>query len=197
MSELLQRVQWWQQGVIDDEGHPRSTPRMGPGVQAPDLLDVLDLCLATGARTSEVFALQWQDIREEEGRMLCSLNGTLVYARGAGLHRQGYTKTGAAGARSVWLPMWAQATVERMSKDRGCRTELLFPSGTGGYRYPNNVRRQWRVARHAAGAPYDEDGVGRFDWVEFRTLRRTVATLIKNHGSLEDAAVQLVTRRRR
>ncbi|WP_052066322.1 tyrosine-type recombinase/integrase [Rhodococcoides fascians] len=56
----------------------------------------------------------------------------------------------------------------------------LFVTGTGNWVSPANVRRSWRAAR-------GDD----FDWVTPHTLRKTVATLVKETYGVEAAQIQL------
>lgn len=52
--------------------------RRGPK-RAPDLLDVVDVLLATGARIGEVLAIRWQDIDLSSERPRLTITGTVVH----------------------------------------------------------------------------------------------------------------------
>jgi integrase len=57
----------------------------------------------------------------------------------------------------------------------------VFHTRTGAWLWPNNVRRQWRDARHETG----------LDWVTPHTFRKAVATLLDREASTKAAAQQL------
>lgn len=180
LLDLRRKAAAWQRGEIDDEGKPRTTTRMGPRTQAGDLFDIIDLLLATGARPAEILAVRWPDIDLEATPPTLTISGTLVYIKGGGIIRQPFTKTHGS-YRVVTLPPFGAAILAGMDRRLHVRDDVIFPSDVDGYKSPNNVRRQWRKARHAAG----------YDWVELRTMRRTVATAIDLVNGVEDAASQL------
>src|SRR5699024_7044769 len=62
----------------------------------------------------------------------------------------------------------------------------LFPAQDGGWMAGTSIQAQWRTCRAAVGAPGD-----RWGWVQWRTMRRTVATVIDRATGVEDAAAQL------
>ena len=148
--------------------------------RAPDLLDVVDVMLGTGARIGEVLALRWCDV-DLGAEPTATVAGTVVRLRGEGLRRQDHPKT-AAGRRTVRLPRFAVETLMRLQLDAAPNPhDVIFPSARGTLRDPNNVRRQWRDARAAAG----------FGWVTPHTFRKTVATVIQRERGTEAATAQL------
>ena len=160
----------WQKDP-DHQGRPR----------ASDLLDVLDIFLATGARIGEVLAIRWQDIDLQAQPPTITISGTVVMEKGRGAYRQNHPKT-KAGFRTVKLPPFAVQTLTRKLEAEGPKPEdMLFPSSTGTVRSPHNFRRQWRDAR--AGSAYE--------WVTPHVFRKSVATLIDHEYSSKQAAAQL------
>jgi integrase len=147
--------------------------------RSPDLVDVFDIMLATGARIGELLALRWQDVDLASDRPTVTISGTVVRLPGQPAYRQEHTKS-AAGFRTLALPRFAVDVLVRRRVDADS-SGLVFPSTRGTVREPANLRRQWRDARAAAG----------FDWVVPHTLRKTVATLIDQERSTANAASQL------
>jgi integrase len=86
----------------DHQGRPR----------ASDLLDVLDIFLATGARIGEVLGIRWQDINLDATPPTITISGTVVMEKGRGTYRQDHPKT-KAGFRTVKLPPFAAATLKK------------------------------------------------------------------------------------
>lgn len=149
--------------------------------RSPELLDLFDVLLATGARIGEVCALRWQDVDLTGERATVTISGTVVRTAGAGLIRQDHPKT-AAGHRTITLPRFAADVLLRRQVDAKPNPQnLVFPARGGTLREPANVRRQWRAARAASG----------FEWVTPHTFRKTVATLIDAESGAHDAAAQL------
>ncbi|WP_161958183.1 tyrosine-type recombinase/integrase [Arthrobacter sp. H-02-3] len=153
------------------QGRPRAT----------DLLDVLDVFLATGARIGEVLAIRWQDIDLLAEPPTITISGTVVMERGRGAYRQDHPKT-KAGFRTMKLPPFAVQTLKRKyATEQPTPEDMLFPSAAGTVRSPHNFRRQWRDAR--AGSDYE--------WVTPHVFRKSVATLIDREYSSKHAAAQL------
>ncbi|MHA7220978.1 site-specific integrase [Arthrobacter sp. RHLT1-20] len=160
----------WQEDP-SHQGRPRAT----------DLLDVLDIFLATGARIGEVLAIRWQDIDLEAEPPTITISGTVVMEKGRGAYRQDRPKT-KAGFRTMKVPPYAVQTLQRRHLAEEPKPEdMLFPSSTGTVRSPHNFRRQWRDAR--AGSDYE--------WVTPHVFRKSVATLIDQDYSSKHAAAQL------
>ncbi|UOQ90689.1 site-specific integrase [Agromyces endophyticus] len=163
-------------GWVDD-------PEQAGRRRNPDIPDVVDILLATGARIGELCALRWDDVDLAAERPTVTISGTVVRVPGEGIIRQDHPKT-AAGHRTVTLPRFAVETLMRRRVESGGTPNpmnLVFPSTTGTLRETANLHRQWRDARAAAG----------FDWVVPHTFRKTVATMIDREYSTRDAASQL------
>lgn len=170
VDALRRGVQQWQ----------KDPHQIGPK-RAPDLLDVVDLMLATGCRIGEVCALRWDDVDLSTSPATATIRGTVVRIAGLGLIRQPTPKT-AAAHRTVTLPRFAADTLLRRQVQGWPNPHnVIFPSSAGTLRDPHNLRRQWRDARHAAG----------FDWVVPHSFRKTVATIIDRESGTKDAAAVL------
>ena len=158
----------------------QAKPQRGPK-RAEDLLDVVDVMLGTGARIGEVLAIRWQDVDLSSTPATVTISGTLVHTKGEGLRRQSAPKT-AAGWRVVSLPRFAADVLLRRSVSAEPNPhDVVFPSTSGTLRWPNNLRRQWRDARQAAG----------FEWVTPHHFRKTVATIVERELGLKGASQQL------
>ncbi|GAA3310883.1 tyrosine-type recombinase/integrase [Arthrobacter ramosus] len=170
VQKLRTIIRDWQNDPAQ-KGRPRTS----------DLLDVLDIFLATGARIGEVLAIRWQDIDLDAKPPTITISGTVVMERGRSAYRQDHPKT-KAGFRTMKLPPFAAHTLERKhATEQPHPEDMLFPSSTGTVRSPHNFRRQWRDAR--AGSPYE--------WVTPHVFRKSVATLIDKEYSSKHAAAQL------
>lgn len=168
---LREGIRQWQEAGQDRPGPPR----------APDLLDVLDVFLGTGARIGEVLALRWADVDLEAEQPTLTVRGTVVSQRGGGLVIQEHPKSEASWRRLV-LPRFVVATLlRRRVNARPNPYDVVFPGRQGKLRSPANLRRQLREAREAAG----------FAWVTPHTFRRTVATLLDAERTTRAAASQL------
>lgn len=162
----------WQWSTGEDRPGPR---------RAVDLADIVDLLLSTGARTGEVLAARWSDIAFDAEPVALTICGTLVSTKADGLYRQSWTKT-SAGYRLVHLPGFAvEMLLRRRVEAAPNPLGAVFPSRAGTWRWPHNVRRQWRDARAATG----------FGWVTPKTFRKTVASILANELGTEAAAQQL------
>lgn len=146
-----------------------------------ELLDVVDLMLATGLRISEALALRWDDV-DLGGHPTVTVSGTLVYLKKNGLRRQEHTKT-SSGFRILTIPAFAVDMLLRRSVESiPTETNAVFPSGKGTWKWPNNYRRTLR----AALKDIESDGT-----ISPHVFRKSVATLIDAEATLEAAAAVL------
>jgi integrase len=158
----------------------QTTPKRGRPPTG-DLLDVVDLFLATGARIGEVLALRWSDVDLDDGTI--TIAGTIVMtdSKPSRPGRQGFPK--GKKPRVMMLPRFA---VDGLLRRRVTMTfanvnDAVFPSTAGTWRDPGNVRKQLAKVLPDAG----------LEWVTPHTFRRTVATVIANEDTLRNAADQL------
>lgn len=174
-------VRLWMAGPVDEDGQPI---KRGGRQRSQDLLDIVDMQLATGARISEVLALRWSDVDLNTEKPTAHIGGTLVplpggRANGGGLVRQEHRK--AKDRYSVVLPRFAVATLLRLKTSaKKNPNDAIFPSATGTWRSPTNLRTQLRAARGT-----------QWKWVQPHTFRKTVGTLIEREHGLEAASRQL------
>lgn len=149
--------------------------------RSPDLPDIVDLLLATGARIGELCAVRWADVDLSAERPTLTIAGTVITVRGQGLQRQDHPKS-AAGHRTVVLPRFAvDVLLRRQVSSASNPLDLVFPSSRGTLRAPGNVRRPWRDAREAIG----------YGWVVPHSFRKAVATLVDAEHSTKAAASML------
>lgn len=161
----------WQEEDLRDGRRRRPT----------DLLDVIDVMLATGCRISEALAVRWKDIDLGENPTL-TISGAVIYDAGTGMVLQDHPKS--SGSRQTYrLPQFAVNMLLRRQVEQleGNPYDVVFPSATGTLRDPNNYRKQWRTAREAIG----------FDWVSPHTFRKSVGTILANTEGLAAASRQL------
>lgn len=184
LVELRRGVSDWLTGVIDNEGRKLPEPHTP---RAWGLGWFVDLLLATGCRPGELAAARWQDVDLHAEPPTLLVAATMVSIPGQGMVRQEWPKS--KRGRQLLLPPWAVQTLTEMRAEQHqpAGTAPLIPSAVGTHRDPGNIRKQWRLARKAAGRGQPE----LWDWVDFRTMRRTVATLIDLASGDEDAAAQL------
>jgi len=120
--------------------------------------------LATGVRIGEALALVWSEVDFEAGTV--QITSTIIRVRRERLLRKD-TKT-SAGQRTLALPMSAQAVLRRRFMSGARLDQPVFPSLTGGFRDPANVRRELREAR----------GDAALAWITSHTFRKTAATIL-------------------
>lgn len=185
--ELRAGVGDWMAVRIGDDGRPVKRVNQRSVGRAHDLLDFVDMLVATGARPGEIAALRWCDVNLDAATPTVTIAATMVWIKGEGLVRQEHTK--ARDIRELVLPPFAVQLLATMRAAQMTPIGLapVFPTADGGHRDPGNIRKQWRTARRAAGRGDKQ----RWDWVEFRTMRRSVATLVDSASGDEDAAAQL------
>lgn len=139
------------------------------------LIDVTDLCLATGLRAGEALAIRWQDVDLDSSPATLTVTGTVVYAKGEGNHRQEMPKT-ATGIRTIQLPPVAKAMLVRRKNELGA-LEMVFPSERETYIWQGTFNARLRKARGK-----------KFQWVTIHTLRKTLASLIADELGPHKAA---------
>ncbi|NKY60806.1 tyrosine-type recombinase/integrase [Nocardia flavorosea] len=181
LSELRAQLRAWLRGEAI-EGTEAYTH--GPA-RDPDVVRIGDLMLATGARPGEVLGFRKCDIHlpaSPGDPWLVDVFGTVKPDRNGKLNRVPHTKTGEDGKRTVILPKFGVAVLAEMGAyewEPGDESPV-FPSRAGTWRWPANFRRSWREARGS-----------KFAWVEPKTFRKTVATVIADEYGHERAGAQL------
>jgi integrase len=145
-----------------------------------DLVDFVDMMLATGLRIGETAAITWPSL--DLGTGTVEVRGTVIRITGHGLIIKRKPKS-KAGWRIIELPTWAVAMLKRRQADQEDNEwQAVFTSPLGHLRDPSNTQGDLRDV---------------FDRAEYRditshTFRRTVATLMDEAGlSARAAADQL------
>lgn len=95
-----------------------------------DLLDIVDLLLATGARIGELLAVRWADVDLEKGVVLIS--GTIVLGEDKRLMRQAHPE-GSDEWRSLKMPEFAVDALmrRRVAVVDANVHDAVFPSAAG------------------------------------------------------------------
>jgi integrase len=159
----------------------KAKPKNGRHRRPTDLLDVVDMMLATGCRISEALAVRWKDIDLGENPTV-TISGAVIYDKGKGLVLQDHPKS--SGSRQTYrLPQFAVNMLLRRQVEQleGNTYDVVFPSSTSTLRDAGNFRKQWRTARADLG----------FDWVTPHTFRKSVGTILANTEGLAAASRQL------
>ncbi|WP_066298955.1 tyrosine-type recombinase/integrase [Arthrobacter luteolus] len=153
---------------------------MGPR-KSKDLIDKVDLFIATGLRPGELLGLLWSDVDFTSNPATIEVTGTIKRTSEKGLHRQAYPKT-EHGKRILGLPAFAVTMLRRrkLAQDPDNPLGLIFPSAAGSVLDPGNFRRQWVDARGEE-----------FEWVKPGGFRKAVATLIERDAGSMVASQQL------
>jgi len=146
---------------------------------ARDLLDFVDMMMATGLRIGETAAITWDAL--ELDKQTVEVRGTVIRITGKGLVLKPKPKS-EAGYRTLDLPSWCvQMLRDRIPADSE-PGDVAFPAVLGGLRDPSNTQADLRDAFRVAG----------FGWVTSHVFRKTVATLMDEAGlSARAAADQL------
>lgn len=168
--QLRQNILAWQDSGV-----------MGPR-KSKDLVDKVDLFVATGLRPGELFGLLWKDVNFDASPPTVEVTGTVKRTTKDGLHRQTYPKS-EHGKRILGLPPFAVKMLARrqLAEEPGSNPlGLIFPSRTGGLIDPGNFHRQWSEARGKE-----------FEWVKPSSFRKAVATLIERDAGSIVASKQL------
>ncbi len=129
-----------------------------------DLPDLTRWMLATGVRIGEALAVSWEEVDLDHATV--DIVWKIIRVRGEGLQRIPRPKS-ESGERTLALPSFAVAMLRRRMLTRGDAVPL-FPDSQGGWRDPNNTRRDLRSAR----------GTEAFAWVTSHVFRKTCATLL-------------------
>jgi integrase len=130
-----ERVLWFQQ-LNQDERAVRA-----------DLPDLTMFMLATGVRIAESLGVLWSQVSFERSEVEISHQVNRI--AGQGLVRRS-TKS-SAGERTLKLPTWAVSMLRARFMPGVRLDEPVFPDSLGGFRDPNNVRRDLRNARSPIG----------------------------------------------
>ncbi len=135
-----------------------------------DLPDLVRLFLGTGERTGEALAADWADFDPDAKQL--TMAGNVIRATGKGkILNRGKTEN---AVRPIPLPDWCAVMLDNRHAVLGRPASgPIFPSTTGTIREASNVRnRAWNPFKRRAG----------FEWITFRTFRKTVATLLDEAG---------------
>jgi integrase len=145
-----------------------------------DLVDFVDMMLATGLRIGETAAITWPSLDLEAGTV--EVQGTVIWVRGEGTQLKLKPKS-KAGWRVIELPSWAVAMLKRRQEDQEPNQwQVVFTSPLGRLRDPSNTQADLKDVFTRAGYPE----------ITSHTFRRTVATLMDKAGlSARAAADQL------
>ena len=140
------------------------------------LVDLVDIMLATGLRIGETAAITWPAV--DLGAGTVEVRGTVIRIAGQGLIIKAKPKS-KAGWRIVELPTWAVDMLKRREVEQPANTWLaVFTSPLGHLRYPSNTQADLRDVFDRVGYPD----------ITSHTFRRTVATLMDQAGLTARAA---------
>lgn len=119
---------------------------------AADLPDLVRFFVATGERTGEALAADWEDFDSDAKQL--TMAGNVI--------------------RAIPLADWCVTMLDNRHGALGWPASgPIVPSSTGTIREASNVRnRAWNPFKQRAG----------FEWVTFRTFRKTVATMLDDAG---------------
>lgn len=135
-----------------------------------DLVDFVDMMLATGKRIGENSAITWDAV--DLAAATVDITGTVVRVKGQGLQIKPRTKS-AAGHRKLLLPSWAVAMLRRRRAGaESNRWGVVFTSPTGQLRDPSNTQADLRDVFGRIG----------YGWVTSHVFRKTAATLLDEAG---------------
>ena len=149
-----------------------------------DLLDLIDMMLATSLRVGEAAAIRWPSIDLHTGTIKVG-DGIVVRARGEGLIIRS-SESSKLTPRTLLLPTWCVEMLQRRQDDRNLESDIVFPAPKGGLRDPSNTSADLKDAFNTAG----------YEWMTSHSLRRTVATLMSKAGLMAlEASDQLGHRR--
>ena len=167
VAAIRDLLEAWDRGV-DKFNNPRNG----------SVRDSMDMYAATGARTGEVLALRWTDFDMSVDPPTVTLSGTVARNTGGKLVRQDRLKTDKSH-RTLDLPPFVVPMLEERAKR--AYNEYVFPSSVGTLKWPENLRRECKLALE--GSPYAGTTPGAF--------RKAVATLLAEELGAEAARDQL------
>ena len=150
-----------------------------------ELHGIADFLVATGLRPGELLALHWDDIELDTDPPTVVINATVIRTTTGGVRIQDHPKS-RHGFRRLTLPAFLVVELrQRLQQQQASNSpnplNLLYPSSTGTIIDANNVGKVWRKAADSIG----------YDWVTFRTLRKSNATVIARTMGPEAASYQL------
>ena len=141
-----------------------------------ELVDLVDMMLATGLRIGETAAISWPAL--DLGAGTVEVRGTVIRITGQGLIIKAKPKS-KAGWRIVELPTWAVHMLKRREVEQPANKWLaVFTSPLGHLRDPSNTQADLRDVFDRVGYPD----------ITSHTFRRTVATLMDQAGLTARAA---------
>ena len=141
-----------------------------------DLVDFIDLMLATGLRIGETLAITWAAVDLVAGTV--EVRGTIIRVKGEGVLIKPKPKS-KSGWRIIELPTWAVEMLKRRHDEHVPNEwNVVFTSTTGRLRDPSNTQGDLRQVFDDAGYPD----------ITSHTFRRTVATLMDHAGLTGRAA---------
>jgi len=167
------------------------------------VIDLILIILGSSERTSEPLALRYDDVRfaastDDSGATVVTtsvlVDGTIVWTKSKGLHRQASPKN-KRQTRWIVLPSYAADVIKRRIADYVENPELnpdrlLFVTRTGRPRDPRNLNRILRGFRLQHRSELEEAGID-VDLLTFRAFRKAVATVLTDNASIEAAAAVL------
>jgi integrase len=129
--------------------------RSGPK-SSGDMVAIIELMLATGARIGEVLALRWHDVDLDASTL--EINATIKTEPGKGTYRKVLVRP-----RTVDLPEYATLLLGRRRRTMPANQfDAVFPTRNATWQQVNNVERRWRQIRREAG----------LDWITPDHFRR-------------------------
>lgn len=151
-----------------------------PGPKNHDMIDLIEVLLATGIRIGEALALRWSDLALDDPMPTLTINGQVDYEPGRGAFRKA-TKTKHSNRVFVLPPFAATALRTRKMLMPPNDLDAVFVTRNGTWHQESNMQKRLRRIRHEAG----------LEWVKFHTFRRTVGTEVGNTIDSDAAAALL------
>jgi integrase len=140
--------------------------RPGPK-SSGDMVDVIELMLATGARIGEVLALRWRDVDLEASTV--EINATIKTEPGKGTYRKELARP-----RTAELSEYTTLLLGRRRRTiQANQFDAVFPTRNGTWQQVNNVERRWRLIRREAG----------LDWITPDHFRRVAEETLRTSGN--------------